>query len=47
MIATAIVLVVVKEVDPCNAMDYQALLMDILKSSKVCLQYRIVSCTPL
>lgn len=38
VIATAIVSVVIKEVDPCNAMDYQAQLMDILKSSKVCLQ---------
>lgn len=34
VIATAIVSVVIKEVDPCNAMDYQAQLMDILKSSK-------------
>lgn len=37
VIATAIISVVIKEVDPCNAMDYQAQLMDILKLSKVCL----------
>lgn len=34
VIATAIISVVIKEVDPCNAMDYQAQLMDMLKSSK-------------
>ena len=45
VIATAIISVVIKEVDPCNAIDYQAQLMDILKSSKVYLQHIIVSCT--